>query len=166
MSKRPPRCPKTPPRWPKSPILQDFGSQNGARLPKLKGPAVIAAGVGNPPAPGLPGRHGRAQDGSPQIPGQILAILQPHAYPPNPHGSRPGNPPRRPVSPSKMPSFWPPVFDRFLDRFLAPLGAHLGPNLAPKTAPNRRKIDQKWDPDPTSVLASIFHRILLPKSTP
>ena len=45
--KRLPRWPKTPPRWPKSPILQDFGTPNGATLPKLKGPAVIAAGVGN-----------------------------------------------------------------------------------------------------------------------
>ena len=52
MPKRPPRCPKTPPRWPKSPILQDFATQDGAMLPKLQGLAVIAAGVGNPPAPG------------------------------------------------------------------------------------------------------------------
>ena len=41
-------------------------------LPKLKGLAVIAAGVGNPPAPGLPGRHGRVQDGV------LYRMLQPN----------------------------------------------------------------------------------------
>ena len=54
---------------PKKACLHKFAFQKSQ--PKPKGPAVFAAGVGNPPAPGLLARvQGRVQD-----PGQIWPIL-------------------------------------------------------------------------------------------
>ena len=105
---------------------------------KNRGPAVIAAGVGNPPAPAL----GRAASSVIRMEGQKrpnLAFRLAHAHPPNRRGHRIKWPkmalktaqdaPRCRFLPILSPSFWHLFFNAFLDRFLS-IFDQLGANLA------------------------------------
>ena len=120
---------------------------------KNRGPAVIAAGVGNPPAPAcVQGCHGRVQDHR-----QHLAYIWPLDWPTrirrtsaSPASSVGLFEPRRPMMPTfayffrprcrPLPIFSPffshLFFNAFLDRFFIGFRPQLGANLASKIDQN------------------------------
>ncbi|MEC8236557.1 MAG: hypothetical protein VX063_02640, partial [SAR324 cluster bacterium] len=128
--------------------------------PKSKGPAVFAAGVGNPPAPA--GVHGRVQD-----PGQIWPILGLERPPRIRRGCTACCITHRLFRPKTPQDAYFSRFFRFLFGicfampFLIDLLSIFHPNLPPKTHQNRSKIDQKSMPRGTPSWTPFFDRFLI-----
>ena len=135
---------------------------------------MIAAGVGNPPAPCREaGRQGRVQDHFPKRP--TLAFTLPHAYPPGQLPERPSHSQLLPLpsafsvqhasktaqDASKMPPnrllfgicFSMPFWIDFLSMFV--------PNLAPTWPPKSIKIHEKSMPRYLPIMTSSFNPFLI-----